>query len=476
MIEDLQKSSNQPTPLTVVSVLEIQKQIATLAADLEAKIQNKQMIDAAALDQLLTMRKERDRMLAAMPESERYKITAAPSHNGNGTTVPKDEETRERRRLICNAAGVLHYLKNNDTWAGHIWRDDFHRRIFSDIKNGIPQEWNESDDIHLMTHLQVNGFPMLRLEMVRNAINEYANLNVRNEPKDWLNSLEWDGVPRIADFFMDCMGSERAEDNSYLFAVGANFWISLAARIYQPGCRVYHMIVLEGKQGIGKSTALSVIGGPWYAEATESVNQKDFFLTIAGKLIIEISELDSFNRAEVTRIKAVISSSSDRFRSPYERRSMDHPRSCIFVGTTNEDTYLRDATGARRFWPVRCGKVDLEKIRTTREQLFAEAAAEYRAGHAWHVVPQDQAAQAQELRREEDIFEDLLRDKLLFDTPVRILDVCNLIGVPSERLDRRLQLRIANALRQIGYVKGVSRASGKLSKVWLPAIDFQKEG
>ena len=112
-----------------------------------------------------------------------------------------------------------------------------------------------------------------------------------------------------------------------------------------------NMIVLEGEQGSLKSTALGALGGPWYAEVNESVQSKDFHLSLQGKMIIEIAELDSFSKAETTRIKQVITCQTDRYRKPYGHYTEDHPRTCVFAGSTNEDQYLRDHTGGWRFVP-----------------------------------------------------------------------------------------------------------------------------
>src|SRR5262249_11330228 len=136
-----------------------------------------------------------------------------------------------------------------------------------------------------------------------------------------------------------------------------NFWLSLVARAYKPGCKVDNMIVLEGGQGIGKSTALDIIGGDWYTEQHESAsNPKAFAEILQGKLLVEISEMDAFNGSQINRVKQTITCQSDRYRPAYGRYAKDHLRRCIFVGTTNRDDWNKDETGARRFWPITCKK------------------------------------------------------------------------------------------------------------------------
>ena len=171
--------------------------------------------------------------------------------------------------------------------------------------------------------------------------------NRRNCVRDWLESLKWDQVPRIEHFFENHFGADPR-------AASANFWISLVARVCRPGCQVDNMVVLEGPQGIRKSSALRVIGGEWFTEQHESATGKGFFEVLQGKLLVEVSEMDSFSRAEVTKVKQIITCTNDRFRESYGRHAKDHPRQCIFVGTTNRDDWNTDVTGARRFWPIAC--------------------------------------------------------------------------------------------------------------------------
>ena len=140
------------------------------------------------------------------------------------------------------------------------------------------------------------------------------------------------------------------------------------------------MPVLEGSQGTFKSTGLPILGGKWFAEVHQSIDSKDFYLALSGKLLLEISEMHSFSKAEVERLKGVMSCQVDRYRAPYERRAADHPRRCVFAGTTNRDDWNRDETGARRFWPVVCGHIDLDWLTGHRDQLLAEAVYKFKKG------------------------------------------------------------------------------------------------
>lgn len=360
---------------------------------------------------------------------------------------------------ITDMANVVRFLKRDKTHPA-IWYDDFYHRVFK-----FPGEpWNDVDTLRLTERLQDEfAFRKLGREIVDSAVELHAHSNVMNEPRDWLNSLFWDKKPRISDFFVSCLG---AEPSAYMSAVGHNFWVGMVARILQPGCQNDHMVVIEGAQNAGKTSLLRIIGGKWYVEATENVQSKDFFMVMNGRMIVEIAELDSFNKAEVTRIKQVVSCPVDSYRLPYARRGADYARTCILVGTTNEDAYLRDSTGARRFWPVKCGKVDLNAARAQRAQLFAEAVVCFRAGDSWHLTPLEETQEAQEQRRDRDIWEDLLKMKISYGIPVTLLEAAELVGITNDKLDMRTQKRLAIALRKLGYERKVSRISGEVKRRW----------
>ena len=242
----------------------------------------------------------------------------------------------------------------------------------------------------------------MRRDAVTQAVIAVASKRKRNCVKEWLDTLEWDSQPRIDKFFSDCMGSK---DDEYSDCASHNFWLSMVARVYRPGCKVDNMVVLEGEQGVGKSTALQIVAGEaWFAEQHESAtNPKAFAEILQGKLLIEISEMDAFRQAEVNRVKQTISCPSDRFRPSYGHHAVDHPRRCVFVGTTNKDDWNKDETGARRFWPIRCsGEINLDAIRENREQLFAEAVFRFNAGEPHWLMPADATKREQDERYQVD--------------------------------------------------------------------------
>ena len=303
--------------------------------------------------------------------------------------------------------------------------------------------------------------------MVGKGLAAYAYRHIRNEPKDWMNDLTWDGVSRVQSFFHTCMGAKKDE---YNMAISKNWWISMVARVFSPGCKVDNMVIFEGGQGLGKSTALDAIGGKWYVEANENINSKDFYQLLHGKLVIEFSELDAFNKSDTNTIKKVVSCRTDRFRAPYGRAPADWPRQCVFIGTTNETNYLTDSTGARRFWPISVNNIKINKIKRDREQLFAEAVHRYKNGETWYEVP-DSAAVEQERRRDMDEWEPLISAWLHQKLTTNVMSVAReALGIGADRMERRHQLRIAKALRAVGWKKGLSKrdSSGRVVIPWYP--------
>jgi predicted P-loop ATPase len=193
--------------------------------------------------------------------------------------------------------------------------------------------------------------------------------------------LKWDGTKRIDGWLSLYLGTKPSD---YTAAVGERWLTSAVARIKQPGAKVDTCLILESaKQGRLKSTALKTIAGEWFTDEIADLGSKDSAMQTRGVWIIEIAELDSMSRGDVGKIKAFMSRSTDRFRPPYGKRLIESPRQCVFAGSVNLSTYLRDETGGRRFWPVSTGTIRIDKLARDRDQLWAEAVDRYRSGSAW---------------------------------------------------------------------------------------------
>lgn len=370
---------------------------------------------------------------------------------------------------ICNADAALRVLECDLSLRDTIWFDTFLHRIYStwSLPEGTPaRAWQDHDGQRLLIFLQREiGLSKMSKSAVEDALAVFVQSHRKHVVREWLTTLTWDATPRIASCLTALFG---APDTPYVHAASRNFWLSLMARVMRPGCQVDHMLVLEGPQGQGKTSALRTLGGAWYLAMNESVMTKDFFQLLPGTLIVEIAELDSFQRAELTRIKQAISTPSDTYRASYGRLPQTYTRQCVFVGTTNELHYLRDMTGSRRFWPIPCGVIDLPALTAQREQLFAEALAQYKAGDPWWTMPADTLAE-QEARREEDAWEAPLRGFLLDRIEVTVADVlCDGLKMPLSQIRRSEQQRAAAILRKLGWERVTVRHGDQYVKRWRP--------
>lgn len=359
----------------------------------------------------------------------------------------------ERGRPIISADNLLRVLDHDKNLSGVVWYDSFYDRMYTAIGqdgtlDGQAWEYTDTEHIHLLTYMQGHlGIARCTDTVLRQAITAYAYRNRRNAPREWLDSLKHDGVPRIDTFLTNALG---ARPSLYSRAVSKNFWLSMVARIFRPGCQMDNMLVLEGAQGIGKNRVLRAIGKDWYAQAPGTPEEKDFYLAFQGKLIVEFAELANLRKSDIEKVKSCITCPNDRYRSPYERTSKDHPRQCIFVGTTNESEWLNDSQG-RRFWPVKCeeeGLINVEYVEQNREQLFAEAVERFKANETWWEVP-EAAKEEQEARRIRDPWEEIIRDWLKgHPDPVSVLDVAvAALELPPERIGMLEAKRIAGCLK-----------------------------
>lgn len=369
---------------------------------------------------------------------------------------------------ICNADACLRIFEGLESLKDFVWFDEFHKRYFTKWNSQNIREWNDIDVFKLTITLQ-RQLGLLRIsdDIVHKAVLVYANLKIKNEPRDWMESLTWDGTPRVKDCLITYFGAENCD---YSRSASQNFFIALIARVYRPGCKVDNMVVLEGGQGKFKSTALDILAGGWFAEAHEDFsNPKEFCQLMPGKILLEISELDSFNKAETNTIKKFITCRIDRYRPPYGRVAQDFPRMCVFCGTTNENHYLRDNTGARRFWPIRIGVIDIEKIRTDRNQLFAEAVHLFKSGATWWEMPEEETMKQQENRREVDEWEGGLTHFLIGKDFTSMKEIAKeVFNIEFGKLDPKLQRRIGKILRLKGWENKNKRFGDQVVKLWRP--------
>ena len=283
------------------------------------------------------------------------------------------------------------------------------------------------------------------------AIEVTAKRNPFHPVQDYLRGLSWDGTPRLDSWMSDVFG---VSETPYHAAVGAKFLIAAVARAMRPGCQMDTMLVLMGGQGIGKTTAVRDLlpEFSWYSETTESPANKDFYQALRGKWIVEIGELHSFKNADWTKIKQMLSARSDTYRASYAHFAKDYQRQCVFIGTTNDETWNRDSTGARRFWPVRCMEVNKDYLRAQRDQLWAEAMLRLDRGEDWWTVPD--CEEHQDSVYQEDVWDSFLTDWILSRTQDSFT-IGDILG-EALNIERGMQktsdeMRVGHLLRRLKF-------------------------
>ncbi len=373
--------------------------------------------------------------------------------------------------LQSNAESIL---EKRQEFSGCLKRNEFDGGVWKCRKTpwGSPagEEWSIHDQREFRSWIEKQFGWSPSDALLTNAVEVVAHRSRFHPVEDYLTSLLWDGIPRLNSWLSLHLG---AKDTPYTQAVGRKFLISAVARIMIPGCKADYVLTLEGPQGIGKSSTFRTLmpNPSWFRDTPLDLHNKDSYLGLKGAWIIEFAELESMNRAAVARIKVYITSATDVYRPPYQKAVITHPRQCVFVATTNESDYLKDSTGGRRFWPVRCGndQIDLPGIENGRDQLWAEAFAAFRAGESWYLgKTEEQLAKAeQEARREPDHLEDQIRTIVEYRDFVTIEDLLNQVCHSRESMNVRgaLAKRLAKTLTDVlGWTKVRQYRGGR--RVW----------
>jgi len=244
-------------------------------------------------------------------------------------------------------------------------------------------EWRDDDSSRTDVWLSQNYGISAKTSVIDAAVDLVARDNSYHPVREYLEGLEWDGEHRIDTWLSEYLG---AEESAYIRSAGKKWLIGAVARAMESPVKMDCVLILEGSQGAGKSTALRILGGQWFSDAAFQIGDKDGYQQMLGVWIMELAELDSFNKAESTRAKSFFATDSDRYRPPYGKRVVEYPRQCVFAGSTNQDSYFKDSTGNRRYWPVKCGEINLKALARDRDQLFAEALIGYKTGDSWHVT------------------------------------------------------------------------------------------
>lgn len=375
------------------------------------------------------------------------------------------------QKLKPCVTNAMLFLSAGPEWSGHIRSDTFSgTTVYVPGPIDAPAgRWTDRHTLEAWRWLESNASLFVSLDVTHAAVKLAAARDEFNPLQDWLGDLVWDGVPRLDTWPEDLAGVDRTP---YAMAVGRKFLLSAVVRAMRPGAKADHALLLEGTQGLGKSTLLEALFSPWFTDEISVLGSKDASMQLRGVWCVEIGELDSMHRSEISAVKAFISRTVDRYRPSYGREIIEAPRTAVFTGSTNSKNYLKDETGARRFWPMDCRSIDLPAARAIREQLWAEAVIAYHAGETWWLDLDEQvrAAEAeQEARFDDDPWTEPVDCALSTWnalSPMTSAAMLLRLGVEVPKQSKQDQMRVASILRRMGYAQKRSRSGGGLLRVW----------
>jgi len=280
---------------------------------------------------------------------------------------------------------------------------------------------------------------------------------------EYLEGLRWDQRPRLEKWLSYYMG---VDDSEYARTVGRCWLISAVARGLQAGCKVDTMPILEGPQGARKSTAIrALFGDEFFTDELSDIGSKDAMMEMQGVWGLEVAEMHRFSAAETNQVKKFLTRQTDRFRPPYGRSVIEAPRRVVLNGTINPEgnAYLRDPTGARRFWPLTVGRIAIDDIVADRDQLWAEAVHLYRANTPWWVQEEDQPAVEfeQEKRTDVDVWVDMIVPMLRTRVNISQTEIFGHLGIASKDADWRHSHRVGRIMKKLGWTSRRDRTGGE---------------
>ena len=385
--------------------------------------------------------------------------------------APPDDWKRRLARsgsgaIIANVGNAYLNLVHRPEWRNVLAFDEFAQRPVKlsppPFERGVAGEWEGMDDSFTSFWLSTSaGMAKISTAMAAEAAEMAARAASFDPLRRYLEELTWDRQARLDDWLSDYFGAPKT---AYTILVGRMWLLGMAKRAFEPGCKFDYMPILEGPQGRGKSSALEILAHPWFGNTDFVMGDKDSMAVMQGKWLYEIAELDSFNKADTTRVKSFVSRQIDEFRPAYGRRVMRLPRRVVLVGTTNQFEYFKDSSGNRRFWPIKCvDQIDLDGLRAARDQLLAEAVVRWRDGERSYPTRDEQEqiiAPEQESREIADAWDEgvhrylnepgvdgIIRRVSGFDILVKGLKI------DPGKITKEMTTRIGIVMRKLGWLK-----------------------
>jgi len=375
------------------------------------------------------------------------------------------------RPTIPNAAKIV---RNDKRIAGRIAQNERNSRVHwiepRPYGNKGDGAYIAQDNTHVNEWLQDTYGVAFTNKTIHDAVDAVASEVPFDQVRDYLCGLTWDEQPRLGSWLTTYA---CAEQSAYTSAIGQKWLISAVARTMKPACQADYMLVLEGSQGVGKSTLLRTLASPeWYAEVSIS-SLKDSILAVHGPWICVWEELSGMVRADLDLVKSFVTRLTDHVRFPYEPRPLDYARRCVFAGTTNHSQYLIDSTGGRRFWPIKVQSCDAPGIARDRDQLWAEAMHLYKAGVSWWLTPEEEqlARNEQAAREIRDPWTEQLEEYVEtgggWQQPwIAIKELVNHVEPDTTRQNQQVSRRVGYAMGALGWTKGRKRVNGRAYRGW----------
>jgi len=422
------------------------------------------------------------------------KLPAGSTANTNTLPLALDS----KGNILCHSVNITMIIRQDPLLVGKIWLDEatMFPHIHPDVRKAfnLPPTYREvltdADEFAVQNWIITTYGILPGIKQVQAAIHLVAAENVRSKPREYLNSLPvWDGVKRVESWLTTAAG---VEDNALIRAYAKKYLLSCVARAMQPGCQVDTVLVLVGPQGAQKSTLLRELAGTdLFADSELDIQNKDSYGKIRTAWIYEIAEMSSFNRAETNLLKAFVSSREDTYRPPYGHCTVTSPRSMCFAATSNNNDFLKDVTGSRRFWCCTVTAINLAWMRANRDQLWAEAlylyvgATKTKTPHVWWLTPEEETFRIDDAEgyASDDPYVDLAmrwlqaRPSNTHFSLVDCLEQIKPLGNSSYH-----QANVTTALKKIGCAKKTVREGGIQKKVWVapttitcttPTVDFE---
>ena len=340
-------------------------------------------------------------------------------------------------------------------------------------------EWPDGSRITDVDEIKIQGWLVAQpapqrvrvgVEAVHAGVLAAAEARPFHPVREYLAGLTWDGKPRVDTFARDCLG---AADSDLVRGYMRCFFIGAVARAMVPGCQLDTVLVLEGAQGVRKTSALrALFGAQWFGNTPINVKKTpDCYQAIEGFWGYELGEMDTHSR-EAAAVKAFVSMRVDTYRPSYGRNTVTRTRQIAFTATTNAETYLADETGARRWQPVKCGPVDLGRVSTDRDQLWAEATHRYSAGEPWWLTDELAAEAAEDVdsRYQGDSWEDILPGLLREHVTITSAAALALLGVEAGRHAKGDAMRVGAALRRCGWMRQRPQSDGSRVYVYVRKV------